>query len=106
MHNFAGPRAGHHDFASIFDVQIDVCFRVVNTWDIVPCLPPPLALFEHVGLAVHVDGGFTMNELVAHSMEKSYAPGLAKLIPQATAQIKTAAAALSFSTDMMIGREP
>jgi len=32
---------------------------------------------------------------------------LAKLIPQAAAQMKTAsAAAISFSTDMMIGREP
>jgi predicted lipase len=107
VQNFAGPRAGHHDFASIFDVQIDVCFRVVNTWDIVPRLPPPLALFEHVGLAVHVDGGFTLDELVAHSMDKSYAPGLAKLIPLAATQMKTAsAAALSLSSDMMIGREP
>jgi predicted lipase len=107
VQNFAGPRAGHRDFASIFDVQIDTCFRVVNMWDIVPRLPSTLALFEHVGLAVLVNGGFTLNELVAHSMEESYDPGLAKLIPHAGTQIKTASvAALSFSTDIMIGREP
>lgn len=107
VHNFAGPRVGHHDFSSLFDVQIDVCFRVVNTWDIVPSLPPPLALFEHVGTAVHVDGGFTLNELVAHSMEKSYGPGLAKLMPQAAARVRSAAvAATNFPQEMLVGREP
>jgi triacylglycerol lipase len=107
VQNFAGPRVGFHDFASIFDVQIDVCFRVVNLWDIVPRVPPPLALFEHVGLAVHVDGGFTLDELVAHSMEKSYGPGLERLIPQAAAQLKAPSfSAVNFRNEMLIGREP
>ena len=107
VQNFAGPRAGHHDFASIFDTQIDACFRVVNAWDIVPHLPPPLALFEHVGQAVRVNGGFTLDELIAHSMEHSYAPGLAKLVPQATARLRTAAVAAGSDLDeMLIGREP
>ena len=107
VQNFAGPRAGHHDFSSIFDVQIDTCFRVVNAWDIVPHLPPPLALFEHVGKAVRVNGGFTLDELTAHSMEKSYAPGLAKLVPQAVARLRTAdIAASSGVEEMLIGREP
>ena len=109
VHNFAGPRAGHHDFASLFDVEIDVCFRIVNLWDIVPQLPPPLALFEHVGMAVKVDGGFTLNELVAHSLEKSYGPGLQKLIPPPGALPKTITAmtnaAIAFPDEPLIGRE-
>jgi triacylglycerol lipase len=108
VQNFAGPRVGHHDFSSLFDVQIDVCFRVVNIWDIVPTVPPPL-IFEHVGLAVKIDGGFTLDELVAHSMEKSYGPGLLKLIPQAAAvphATSVPAASVNFPNTMMIGREP
>jgi triacylglycerol lipase len=95
VQNFAGPRAGHRDFASNFDVDIDVCFRVVNQWDLVPHVPPTLALFEHAGLAVRVDGGFTLDEFIAHSLPQSYGPGLLKLYPQAGAQLKT-----------LIGREP
>jgi triacylglycerol lipase len=30
VQHFAGPRAGHHDFASRFDAEISACFRVVN----------------------------------------------------------------------------
>jgi triacylglycerol lipase len=108
VQNFAGPRVGHHDFSSIFDVEIDTCFRVVNIWDIVPHVPPTLALFEHVGLAVRVDGGFTLDELVAHSMPKSYDPGLAKLIPPPGQQLALKAAATavaSFPSEMAIGRE-
>lgn len=105
--NFAGPRVGHHDFANLFDVQIDSCFRVVNLWDIVPQLPPPLALYEHVGQAVKVDGGFTLNELQAHSLPLSYGPGLEKLIPAAPAAVMTASlAAARFPNELMIGREP
>ena len=109
VYNFAGPRVGQVDFANIFDVQIDVCFRVVNMWDIVPSLPPSLALYEHVGLAVKLDGGFTLDELVAHSLEKSYAPGLQKFIPNPTAQPKALmaipAAASAFPNQMLVGRE-
>jgi triacylglycerol lipase len=103
VQNFAGPRAGHHDFASHFDKEIANCFRVVNAWDIVPHLPPPLALFEHVGKAVRVNGGFTLDELTAHSLEKSYGPGLAKGIPQAAAQFGRSAG--GFADEMLIGRE-
>jgi triacylglycerol lipase len=107
VQHFAGPRAGHHDFASRFDAEISACFRVVNAWDIVPQLPPPLALFEHVGAAVRVNGGFTLDELTAHSLDKSYAPGLAKLVPQAGVPLKTASmAAMSAVPEMLIGREP
>jgi triacylglycerol lipase len=110
VQNFAGPRAAHSDFARAFDVEIDACFRVVNQWDIVPQLPPPLALFEHVGAAVRLDGGFTLDELVAHSMEKSYGPGLTKLLPPpggpAIAPIAVSAISRSQPNAMLIGREP
>jgi len=108
VQNFAGPRVGQHDFASIFDVQIDVCFRVVNIWDIVPNVPPPL-IFEHAGLAVRIDGGFTLDELVAHSLEKSYGPGLLKLIPASGAPLPVTAipnAATAIPNGVLIGREP
>jgi triacylglycerol lipase len=84
VQNFAGPRVGHNDFGNVFDVQIDVCFRVVNIWDLVPHIPPA-PVFEHVGMAVTIDGGFTLDELQAHSLQQSYGPGLLKLIPAAAA---------------------
>ncbi len=110
VQNFAGPRVGHPDFANVFDVRIDTCFRVVNVWDIVPQVPPPVALFEHVGMAVKIDGGFTMDELVAHSLTQSYGPGLKKLIPTAgdAPQTITAqnSATAGFPNQLLIGREP
>ncbi|HEV2386900.1 MAG TPA: lipase family protein [Candidatus Acidoferrales bacterium] len=110
VQNFAGPRVGHSDFAGRFDQDIDACFRVVNVWDIVPQVPPALAQFEHVGLAVDVDGGFTLDELTAHNMAKSYGPGLDKLIPPAGARpmalVAAPAAALAFPNAMLIGRQP
>lgn len=110
VQNFAGPRVGDSDFAGVFDMEIDTCFRVVNLWDIVPQVPPPLALFEHVGVAVKVDGGFTLDELVAHSLERSYGPGLEKLQSQPGGESKplaaAATAAFRFPNEMLIGREP
>jgi len=107
VQNFAGPRVGHSDFANFFDVQIDVCFRVVNIRDIVPNVPPQL-IFEHVGLAVMIDGGFTLDELRAHDLEESYGPGLLKLIPAVAAgpmpMLAEPAASVSFPNVPLIGR--
>jgi triacylglycerol lipase len=109
VQNFAGPRVGQRDFVNVFDAQIDVCFRVVNIWDLVPNVPPPL-IFEHVGLAVAIDGGFTINELQAHSLQQSYGPGLLKLIPAAAAApmsiLAIPAATASFPAIPLIGRVP
>jgi triacylglycerol lipase len=109
VQNFAGPRVGQRDFVNVFDAQIDVCFRVVNIWDIVPNCPPPL-LFEHVGLAVTIDGGFTLNELEAHSLQQSYGPGILKLIPSGAGApvsiLALPAAARSFPEVALIGRVP
>lgn len=109
VQNFAGPRVGQGDFANVFDAQIDVCFRVVNIWDLVPNVPPPL-IFEHVGLAITIDGGFTFNELEAHSLQQSYGPGLLKLVPAAPAApmriLAVPAATASFPDVPLIGRVP
>lgn len=109
VQNFAGPRVGQSDFVNVFDAQIDACFRVVNIWDLVPNVPPPL-IFEHVGLAVTIDGGFTLNELQAHGLQQSYGPGLLRLVPAAaampTAILAVPAAIASFPAVPLIGRVP
>jgi hypothetical protein len=109
VQNFAGPRVGQTDFANVFDVQIDICFRVVNMWDLVPNVPPPL-IFEHVGIAVTIDGGFTLNELQAHSLQQSYGPGLLKLVPAAAAapmgRLAVPAVTSAFPEVPLIGRVP
>ena len=79
---FAGPAAGLADFAHFFDLAIPSCYRVVNFWDVVPRLPPqiPIGLYEQTGTHVNVDPGFAL-AVDAHSLEKSYVPGLLKLLP-------------------------
>ena len=79
---FAGPAAGLADFARFFDLAIPSCYRVVNFWDVVPRLPPqiPLGLYEQTGTDVNIDTGFAL-PVDAHSLEKSYVPGLLKLLP-------------------------
>lgn len=79
---FAGPAAGLSDFARFFDLAIPSCYRVVNFWDLVPRLPPqiPVGLYEQTGTSVNIDPGF-MLAVEAHSLEKSYIPGLLKLLP-------------------------
>ena len=79
LHTYAGPRSGQPSFADKFDKLVKTCFRVVNRWDIVPQLPPVVALYRHVGVEVQVDGGFTLDLAKAHSLELSYRPGLERL---------------------------
>ena len=72
---FAGPR--------VFGQGANfACNRIVNHWDIVPNVPVP-PLYAHVGNAVNVDGGFTLDAGVAHSLDTGYAPGLKKLMASA-----------------------
>src|ERR1051326_6143101 len=69
---FAGPR--------VFGAGAKFnCFRVVNHWDIVPNVPVP-PLYGHVGTAINIDGGFTLDAAVAHSLDQGYAPGLKQLL--------------------------
>jgi triacylglycerol lipase len=79
LHTYAGPRSGQASFDDKFDKLVKTCFRVVNRWDIVPQLPPVVALYRHVGVEVQVDGGFTLDLKKAHSLELSYRPGLERL---------------------------
>ncbi len=85
LYTFAGPRVAQDGllkpgFEEFFDARITLCYRVVNRWDKVPDLPPKIALYEHVGHAVLVDGGFTLDLARAHSLQQSYLPGLRKLL--------------------------
>jgi triacylglycerol lipase len=79
LHTYAGPRTGQASFDDKFDKRVPTCFRVVNRWDIVPQLPPVVALYRHVGVEVGIDGGFTLDLAKAHDLELSYRPGLQRL---------------------------
>jgi len=90
LHTFAGPRSGQSSFGDKFDKLVSTCFRVVNRWDIVPQLPPVVALYRHVGVEVQVNGGFTLDLERAHSLELSYRPGLERLTSRAALMGKAA----------------
>jgi triacylglycerol lipase len=80
---FAGPRTGLGDFVAAFNRRVPNTVRVVNRWDIVPNVPvpaPPDCLYEHVGTALNIDGGFTFDLAHAHSLPLSYLPGLKKVV--------------------------
>ena len=83
LHTYAGPRSGQPSFDDKFEKLVSTCFRVVNRWDIVPQLPPVVALYRHVGVEVQVNGGFTLDLERAHSLELSYRPGLERLTSRA-----------------------
>jgi hypothetical protein len=71
---FASPRVGNLEFARAFDQLPVVSWRIVNTLDVVPKLPPHIPLVLEYG---HVDTEFTLqssefskNSLVCwHAME-------------------------------------
>jgi triacylglycerol lipase len=42
VYTFAGPRAGDPVFVSLYNGEVDTCWRVVNTNDEVPKVPPPV----------------------------------------------------------------
>ena len=84
---FAGPRVGFQNFVEAYNRCVPDTTRVVNLWDRVPDLPltlPPLFPYEHVGEALRVNGGFTLNLKQAHSLPLSYLPGLKKQTQAAT----------------------
>ena len=58
LYTFASPRAGHNDFATFFNGRINVAWRTVNVWDVVPHVPPTLAAYVHVGQQLTIDSGF------------------------------------------------
>jgi len=77
VYTWAEPRVGHPDYVRFFDAQVNVCYRIVNLWDVVPHLPPILALYEHEGASLHLDSGFSLDIVRNHVLITGYAPGLA-----------------------------
>ena len=57
---------------------MDICYRIVNLWDVVPHQPPILALYEHEGHSLHIDSGFSMDIVHNHVLVTGYASGIAK----------------------------
>lgn len=82
---WAGPRVGYEDFVGWYNRVVPGCDRVVNKWDIVPHLPSAVEGYRHVGREVEIDGGQPLGRGVevfhtAHNLEKSYRPGMEKLV--------------------------
>jgi triacylglycerol lipase len=78
VYTWAEPRVGHHDYVQLFDTRVNICYRIVNLWDVVPHLPPLLALYEHEGNSLHIDSGFSSDIVHNHVLVTGYAPGIAK----------------------------
>lgn len=78
VYTWAEPRVGHPDYARFFDAHVAICYRIVNLWDVVPQLPPVLALYEHEGLALHINSGFSFDMVRNHVLITGYAPGIHK----------------------------
>jgi hypothetical protein len=64
-------------FVRYFDIRVNICYRIVNTWGVVPHLPPVLARYEHEGSPLHIDSGFTLDLVHNHVLITGYAPGIA-----------------------------
>lgn len=75
LYTFAGPRVGGRMFRDYFDRHVPECYRIVNQWDLVPHAPLEIMGYVHVGTEVRIDGGFTADPHVAHSLT-SYRTGL------------------------------
>jgi hypothetical protein len=56
---FASPRVGDHAFATAFAQLPLTAWRIVNTRDVVPMLPPEISGFAHVGQTVAYDSART-----------------------------------------------
>ena len=78
LYNVASPRVGHDDFQSYFDSHVNISYRIVNQWDVVPHVPPALAGYVHVGNQLNIDSGFSFDVVHNHVLDTGYAPGLAK----------------------------
>ena len=77
VYTWAEPRVGHSDYVDFFNTHVNVCYRIVNVWDVVPHLPPDLAGYEHEGNELSIDSGFSLDIVKNHVLVSGYAPGLA-----------------------------
>jgi hypothetical protein len=79
VYSWAEPRVGHTDFVSFFNTHVNVCYRIVNLWDVVPHIPPDLAGYEHEGNELTVDSGFFPPDVVRyHVLVSGYFPSIVK----------------------------
>jgi hypothetical protein len=78
VYTWAEPRVGHDDFVSFYDTHINVCYRIVNVWDVVPHLPPDIAEYEHEGNELAIDSGFSFDVVHNHVPATGYTPGITK----------------------------
>src|SRR5215467_13673120 len=77
VYTLAEPRVGHDDFVTFYNTHVNVCYRIVNVWDVVPHLPPDLADYEHEGSELSIDSGFSFDVVRNHVLATGYAPGIA-----------------------------
>ena len=78
VYTWAAPRVGHDDFVTFFNTHVNICYRIVNVWDVVPHLPPDIAGYEHEGNQVTIDSGFSLDVVHNHVLATGYVPGMAK----------------------------
>ena len=78
VYTWAEPRVGHNDFVTFFNTHVNICYRIVNLWDVVPHLPPDIAGYEHEGNQVTIDSGFSLDVVHNHVLSTGYVPGMAK----------------------------
>ena len=77
VYTWADPRVGNPDDVRFFDTLVNICYRIVNLWDVVPHLPSVLALYEHKSESLHFSSGFALDIVRNHLLITGYAPGLA-----------------------------
>jgi hypothetical protein len=77
VYTWAEPRVGHDDFVTFFNTHVNICYRIVNVWDVVPHLPPDIAGYEHEGNQVTIDSGFSLDVVHNHVLSTGYVPGMA-----------------------------
>ncbi len=78
VYTWAEPRVGHNDFVTFFNTHVNICYRIVNLWDLVPHLPPEIAAYEHEGSQVTIDSGFSLDVAHNHVLPTGYVPGMKK----------------------------
>jgi triacylglycerol lipase len=78
VYTWAEPRVGHDDFVTFYNTHVNICYRVVNVWDVVPHLPPEIAGYQHEGSQVTIDSGFSLDVVHNHVLATGYVPGMAK----------------------------
>ncbi len=103
-YTFAEPRVGHHDYMVFFNSVVDVCYRITNFWDVVPHLPPLLALYEHEGQELPIDSGFSLDVAHNHALATGYAPGLAKWVQEHPVQATARFGAVA--SNILVGVSP